>query len=131
MSNIIQLFADKLKTIKGYPITLEKLVFSDNGQSLDNTLGSIKSDINNLDLDDIKTYDNLVANLNEFMHQLSIGFCNTSTLNRPDGTLYGVCLGYGSKGVGWHSQLFTDTNTGNVFSRIYSNGNWTEWHLLG
>ena len=47
-SRIVQYFADKLKTVKDYPITLTKAVYDENGNRLDNKLSEIEGDITGL-----------------------------------------------------------------------------------
>lgn len=42
-SRIVQYFADKLKTIKEYPITLTKAVYDENGNRLDNLLTDVNA----------------------------------------------------------------------------------------
>ena len=55
-SRIVQYFADKLKTVKEYPITLTKAVYDENGNRLDNKLQEIDNSINDVNnsLDKIK-----------------------------------------------------------------------------
>lgn len=47
-SRIVQYFADKLKTVKEYPITLTKAVYDENGKRLDNKLQEIDNSINDV-----------------------------------------------------------------------------------
>lgn len=44
-SRIVQYFADKLRTVKEYPITLTKAVYDENGNRLDNKLQEIDNSI--------------------------------------------------------------------------------------
>ena len=44
-SRIVQYFADKLRTVKEYPITLTKAVYDENGKRLDNKLQEIDNSI--------------------------------------------------------------------------------------
>ena len=48
-SRIVQYFADKLKTVKDYPITLTKAVYDENGNRLDNKLQEIEGNVSQLD----------------------------------------------------------------------------------
>ena len=45
-SRIVQYFADKLRTVKEYPITLTKAVYDENGKRLDNTIDEINRNLN-------------------------------------------------------------------------------------
>ena len=45
-SRIVQYFADKLKTVKEYPITLTKAVYDESGKRLDNTIDEINRNLN-------------------------------------------------------------------------------------
>lgn len=47
-SRIVQYFADKLKSMKEYPITLTKAVYDENGNRLDNKLSEIDDNITGL-----------------------------------------------------------------------------------
>ena len=47
-SRIVQYFADKLKTVKEYPITLTKAVYDENGERLDNKLQEIDNSISDV-----------------------------------------------------------------------------------
>lgn len=50
-SRIVQYFADKLRTVKEYPITLTKAVYDENGKRLDNNIDEINrnlSELNNI-----------------------------------------------------------------------------------
>ena len=47
-SRIVQYFADKLKTVKEYPITLTKAVYDENGKRLDNKLQEIDNSISDV-----------------------------------------------------------------------------------
>ena len=47
-SRIVQYFADKLKSMKEYPITLTKAVYDENGKRLDNKLQEIDNSISDI-----------------------------------------------------------------------------------
>ena len=47
-SRIVQYFADKLRTVKEYPITLTKAVYDENGERLDNKLQDIDNSISDV-----------------------------------------------------------------------------------
>lgn len=56
-SRIVQYFADKLKTVKEYPITLTKAVYDENGKRLDNKLQEIDNSISDANSNLTQNYD--------------------------------------------------------------------------
>lgn len=56
-SRIVQYFADKLRTVKEYPITLTKAVYDENGKRLDDIITEFDSDLTNM----IKTKTELIT----------------------------------------------------------------------
>lgn len=90
----------------------------------------VNSNLSDLSLASIKTFDELITNMNDFASRTSIAFFNPSTLNTPVSNTYGVCLCFGSIAVDWYSQICSLTNTSDVYSRNYSNGVWSEWVRL-
>ena len=93
-------------------------------------ISDINSSLDNLTLSTIKTFDKLITNMNDFVSRTSIAYFNSSTLNTPVSNTYGVCLCFGSNNVAWYCQICSLTVSGDVYSRNYSNGVWSEWVKL-
>ena len=91
---------------------------------------NLNSDLGNLSLATINTFDKLITNMNEFVSRTSIGYYNIDTEHIPQPNTYGLCLCFGSNTVSWYCQICSSTMSGDVYSRNYSNGAWTDWKLL-
>ena len=91
-SRIVQYFADKLRTVKDYPITLTKAVYDERGKRLDNKLKEINEAVDLLDtkLEELNgTLNALNSNLkgatsvlnNEYGVKIRTGSGNSVSIN--------------------------------------------------